>query len=237
MRNTVPAALALGLLSSCAQAHAPAAREIVRLPATCHKATLHLTIVGDSLARGWGASNPRGTFAALLYRQIRKTYSSATLDNLGIPGATTDDIAKKEADRIATRPCSLVVLIAGANDVQKLYTPAHFRTSYTALIRKIRERLPDGALMVIGLPNISLSPLIPWILKPVESQLAKADNVAIADAARQSGAAFVPMYDLSQRNADRTNHLLSHDGIHPNDRGYFIMATAAAPAVAKLTHP
>ena len=86
---------------------------------------VRLTIVGDSLARGWGASAPKYAFASLIYTDVRRTSPKATMHNLGTPGATTDEIATVEVPYIRTGDCSLVVIISGANDVQKLYTPHH----------------------------------------------------------------------------------------------------------------
>ena len=155
--------------------------------------------------------------------------------NLGTPGATTDEVAAQEVSKIPQdRGCSLIVIISGGNDVQKLYTPRHFSFSYTKLLASIRARLPHAAIAVIGLPDVSLSPRIPWILKPVESKLSRDANASIAAAARDYGAVFVPLYDLSREQAHRSQSLLSGDGIHPNDAGYRLMADAALPPIMAL---
>ena len=154
--------------------------------------------------------------------------------NLGKPGATTDEIAATEVSDLRSDGCSLVVVIAGANDVQKLYTPRHFGTSYAKLLANVRSRMPDAGVVVIGLPDVALSPRIPWPLKPVESWLSRDANASIAASARHYGAAFVPLYSLSHREAYRSKSLLSGDGLHPNDAGYRIMANAALPSVMML---
>jgi lysophospholipase L1-like esterase len=151
--------------------------------------------------------------------------------NLGRPGATTDEIARIEVPHIRADACSLVVIIAGANDVQKLYTPHHFGVSYAKLLQKVRVLSPKGAVVVLGLPDVSLSPRIPWLLRPVESRLSKDANTSIAAAARDNGAAFVPLYALSHNESYRAKSLLSGDGIHPNDEGYRIMADTALPSI------
>ena len=207
------------------------ATPIVHLAPSCSKDAIRLAIVGDSLARGWGASDPRNTFASLVYADVRQKYPHTTLRNFGEPGATTDEIAATEVPHISADACSLVVVIAGANDVQKLYTPGHFGASYAKLLKGVRTRLPHAALVVLGLPDVSLSPRIPWFLKPIESRLSRDANASIAAQARAYGAAFVPLYALSHKEAQRTTSLLSSDGIHPNDVGYHIMAGAAAPSV------
>ena len=219
------------MLVACGSAHSDPAYPLVRLAPACALEGNQLTIVGDSLARGWGASAAKNTFASLIYTDVRRTRPKTTMRNLGIPGATTDEIATAEVPHIHAGDCSLVVIIAGANDVQKLYTPHHFGVSYATLLQKVRARLPNGALVVMGLPDVSLSPRIPWFLKPAESWLSENANASIAAAAREYGAAFVPLYALSHEEAYRSGSLLSRDGIHPNDEGYRIMAGAALPSI------
>jgi lysophospholipase L1-like esterase len=223
----------MALSYGCTQDRAPAYRP-VRLAPACAREGIALTIVGDSLARGWGATAPQHDFAFLVYSGVKRSSAKTTMRNLGIPGATTEEIARSEVPRIATGRCSLVVVISGANDVQKLYSASRFRTSYHELLRALRARIPDGGFVVMGLPDVSLSPRIPWFLKPMESQLSKDASASIAGEAARYRCAFVPLYALSHRQAYRAHSLLSADGIHPNDAGYRIMANAALPAIAAV---
>lgn len=220
-------------LAGCARLH-ESVTPLVRLSPACAQTGVHITIVGDSVARGWGASDSKHTFASLVYADVRRDSPKTTLRNLGTPGATTDEIAQAEVPHLRSAECSLVVIVAGANDVQKLYTPQHFRLSYDELLSKIRARLPKAALVVMGLPDVSLSPRIPWFLKPFESRLSRDADSSIASAARRYGAAFVPLYALSHEQAYRSTALLSNDGIHPNDGGYRIMAAAAMPSIVTV---
>jgi lysophospholipase L1-like esterase len=207
---------------------------LVRLDPACAREGIRLTIVGDSLARGWGASAPKYAFASLVFADVKNASPKATMRNLGIPGATTDEIVAKEVPQIRATDCAIIVIISGANDVQKLHTPHHFGTSYAMLLQQIRKQLPQAALVVMGLPDVSLSPIIPWPLKPLESWLSKDGDAAIGAVAPEYGAAFVPLYALSRREAYREGSLLSGDGIHPNDSGYRIMADAALPSISEV---
>lgn len=195
-----------------------------------------MTVLGDSLARGWGAREPQHTLAARIYGFIRKTHPGSTLSNFGTPGATSEEIAKSQTPHLRRSPCSIVIVVAGANDVQKFYTPARFAASYSTLLRKIRMRDPYCGLLVMGLPDVALSRRIPWMVKPAIAWLSKADNHSIARAARRYRAVIVPLYRLSVNEAARRNALLSADGMHPNDRGYAVMASATYPFVRTLLH-
>jgi lysophospholipase L1-like esterase len=230
MKSLYAVILSAVLLCNCSRTHDPAYK-LVRLAPACAQDRIHLTFVGDSLARGWGASATKYTFASLVYADVRRKRPKTTMRNLGAPGATTDEIAMTEVPHIHVDNCSLIVVIAGANDVQKLYTPRHFEVSYAELLQKVRARVPHGALVVMGLPDVSLSPRIPWFLKPSESGLSRDANTSIAAAAQEYDAVFVPLYDLSHKEAYRWKSLLSSDGLHPNDKGYRIMADTALPSI------
>jgi acyl-CoA thioesterase I len=209
-------------------------RPIVRLAPACAREGIQLVIVGDSLARGLGASAPKNTFASLIYAELRRKHPKMTMRNLGRLGATTDEIAATEISHVDADSCSLVVVIAGANDVQKLYTPRHFGASYAKLLQNIRARLPHAGLVVMGVPDVSLSPRIPWFLKPIESRLSRDASASVAAAVREYGAVFVPLYTLSHQEADRSNSLLSSDGLHPNDKGFRIMGDTALPSLMSV---
>lgn len=228
----ITAASAL-LATGCAH-HRSLANHPMHVPAHCAGRPIHMTIVGDSLARGWGARDPRDTLAARILEFVRRRHPGTTITNLGVPGATTDEIARVQANLVRSRPCSLIVVIAGANDVQKYYTPTHFERSYTRLLQRLRMRDPHAAIIVMGMPDVALSRRIPWPAKPVIAWLSRAANDSIAGAASQYRAAMVPLYALSLKNARHADTLVSADGIHPNDRGYAAMASATYAVIAAL---
>jgi len=204
------------------------------LPASCARKPLHVTFLGDSLAKGWGARDPRNTFTSRVFAFIQKQRPDSSMANISAPGLTSDEIAEHLIPYVHRAPCSLIVVVAGANDVQKYYTPAHFARSYDHLLHEVRTRVPMSAVVVTGLPDIALSPRIPRVTKFIISRLSEKDNEAILSTAAQYRAATVDLYTLSLREAARKNTLLSDDGIHPNDDGYKLMAAAAYPVVEDL---
>ncbi len=84
-------AIGVTLLSACA---APAA---IGPPASvthvCPRHPVHITIIGDSLAKGWGAQHPQNTLAGGIYDFVRKRRPGTTMRNVGVPGATTEEVA------------------------------------------------------------------------------------------------------------------------------------------------
>ena len=218
------------LVTGCAHRRTFESRP-AHVPPHCAAQPIRMTIVGDSLARGWGARDPKNTVTARIFEFVRRRHPGTTMINLGVPGATTDEIARAQASLVRPHARSLIIVIAGANDVQKYYTPAHFQRSYARLLQRLRMRDPRAAIIVIGMPDVALSRRIPWPAKPVIAWLSRAANTSIAAAASQYRAAMVPLYGLSLKDAGRAGTLLSADGIHPNDRGYAAMASATYPFI------
>jgi lysophospholipase L1-like esterase len=201
------------------------------LPASCVRQPVHVTIIGDSLAAGYGASVASKNFAMRLSRYVAARRQGSTLVNLGIPGANTRRIAQQELPRLKNADCALVVVIAGANDVQQYVAPSRFGADYDALLSGIRQRAPRAALVVTNLPDVGLSRIIMPPVKPIISTLAAFDSNAIARAADKYGAWVVDLWTVSRLDARHRVQLLSRDGIHPNDEGYAVMAAAAYPMI------
>jgi acyl-CoA thioesterase-1 len=198
---------------------------------------VRMVVLGDSLARGIGASDAAHSFVGLLAAHVRRDRRVRIVD-YGMPGANASDIARREVPPLRPGPCDLVIVIAGANDVQQFHTPGQFAGDYLRLIRAVRERDPRAGLVLLGLPQISQSRIIPGIFKAPIGYLSDRDNASIRDVAGRYRAGFVDLYALSLAHATGTGKLIGPDGLHPNDRGYALMAAAAFPAVdAALASP
>jgi len=197
--------------------------------ASC-RAAVRLVVVGDSLAHGTGASMPAHSFVGLVAGHVRQ-HRRLTLVDYGIPGANASDVTRREVPRIRPEACDVVVVIAGANDVQQFHTPGRFAEDYLRLIAAVRKRDPHAALVLLGLPQISQSRIIPEILKPPIGYLSDRGNASIRDLAARYHAGFVDLFALSLAHARGSRMLIGPDGIHPNDDGYALMAAAAYPAV------
>ncbi len=179
--------------------------------------------LGDSLTEGiWdgGMGDRSFGFAHLLAAQLRRANPAIEVINLGINGARTADVLGGPLARaVALRP-ELVTVVVGANDVP--FTPtAQFQREYTALLGQLRAAT-DGMIVASTLPN--LADVLPAAFAAqraaIEQRLAEFNHVITA-AATASGAVLV---DLFQHPASADPLNISRDGIHPNPRGYRIMA-------------
>ena len=86
---------------------------------------LHLTVLGDSLAYGTGASRPERGFAQLLYSALSRHAADRSFTNLSVSGATINDVLAWQVSRIP-RDTNMLLLVVGSNDVPSTTDPQTF---------------------------------------------------------------------------------------------------------------
>jgi acyl-CoA thioesterase-1 len=162
---------------------------------------------GDSLVSGKGASAGRD-FVAVLSRRLR-----TPIINAGRSGDTSGEALDRLDRDVLSRDPRVVIVLLGGNDflhkVPRETTFAHLAT----IVERIRQR--GAAVVVVGI-NPGL-----W-MDPYASEF--------EDLARRLEAGLVPdiLGDILGNGA------LMSDTIHPNDRGYELMADRIEPVLRGL---
>ena len=89
-------------------------------PANAPAGSLSLVVLGDSIARGYGLSDPeQQRFSALLQQKLQAVYAQVSVVNDGVDGLTGSGLA----DRLAKQPpagldsCDAVLISIGGNNV------------------------------------------------------------------------------------------------------------------------
>ncbi len=151
---------------------------------------------GDSLVYGVGAERQEG-FVGPLSQKLGKDIA-----NLGVPGDTTHDGLTRLSD-VTSRNPSVVFVLLGGNDRLKQYSQEETILNLREIITILQSK---GAMVVLlGVKGNFFS-------KRFDSELEAL--------ARETGAVFVPdVLDGIFGNAD-----LMFDSIHPNERGYRMIA-------------
>lgn len=219
-------ALAIALASSmgCAARQSAATLEPARPGAS-------LLVVGDSMALGTGADSPSGGFAFQTYLRVRKTDPAARIRSVAIGGATVADALRLEVPRLRATRGDVVIIEIGANDVVRHTRPASFASRFRTLLQEIRRIEPHAALVVVGIPDVAISPLFDGNDRPSIHRAALEDSRAAHDAAVESGARYVDLFAISDRLRRNSGRYLSADQFHPSTEGYTIIADAVYPAV------
>ncbi|GAC1590627.1 MAG: SGNH/GDSL hydrolase family protein [Candidatus Velthaea sp.] len=211
------------VLSACAN-HSPAA-----VPATLRRAPVSIAVLGDSLAFGTGASDSSNGFAFRVYRSIEAARPGSEISNYAIGGSTVSDVLRLQVARLRERHADCVLVCVGANDVVRQAAPAAFAQTYRALLAAVRERAPRAAIVVVGVPDVSISPLLRDRRASVQ-MLATLDDAAVRAAAKAAGAAYVDLLALTRREREPAA-FLSADRFHPSDSGHAAIAAVTLPLV------
>ncbi|MDQ2858065.1 MAG: SGNH/GDSL hydrolase family protein [Candidatus Eremiobacteraeota bacterium] len=188
---------------------------------------VRMTVVGDSLALGVGASDSSRGFAFDVFRRVRAERPKSEVTNLAIGGATAADVVRLEVPRIAATRPSVVLVEAGANDAVRRHSAAEFARSYRALVAGIERAAPHAVIVLFNVPDVSVCPIFEGAAKAPLRRLALAYNLGIANEGRHVRAPIVDLFAFSARAAKDTARYFSADLFHPSDEGHTAIANAA----------
>ena len=191
-------------------------------------APLRIVAFGSSSTEGVGASTPANAYPARLQADLRAALPSVAASipvlNRGIGGEHVDDMLRRlDRDVIAAEP-QLVIWQTGSNDPLRGVSIEHFREATVSAVRRMQEAGIDVVLMEPQwCPKLDATP----------------GSDRFRDAVREIGDELdVPVIrraDLMRgwiRDGKLThNQLFSADGLHMADRGYAMLAKAAAAAI------
>jgi lysophospholipase L1-like esterase len=197
--------------------------------ATATAAPVQLAVLGDSLAFGTGAGDTSGGFAFRMYRTIAADHPGSEITNAAIGGSTAADVLRLQVARLRERRFDVVILCVGGNDVVRGVPTAVFARNYGRLVTAIRAAAPSAALVAVGVPDVSISPLFADHAAAVR-RLAQADDHAARAAIDAAGGRFVDLFALTRGARDAAG-FLSGDRFHPSDEGHAQIAAIALPAV------
>jgi len=162
---------------------------------------------GDSLVAGRGASSGQD-FVSLLSQRL-----GSPIINAGHSGDTTGSaLARLDRDVLALNPRIVIVLLGGNDFLRRVPTRDTFKNLET-IVSRIRQR--GSAVLLVGV-GVGL------FTDPYQ-----AEYEALA---RRTSAGLVP--DVLDGIIGHTD--LMTDAIHPNDRGYAVVADRLEPVLREL---
>jgi lysophospholipase L1-like esterase len=192
---------------------------------------VNIAVLGDSLALGTGAGDTSGGFAFRIYRAIDADRPGSEITNMAIGGSTAADVARLQTVRLHEQRFDVVLLCVGGNDVVRGIPTAVFARDYRKLVAAIRAAAPRVPLVIVGVPDVSISPLFADHAQSVRALSVDDDRVA-RDIAAAAGARYVDLFALTARMRNAAG-FLSLDRFHPSDEGHAQIAAAVLPAVER----
>ena len=162
---------------------------------------------GDSLTSGYGAS------AGEDYPSRLSQFANVTVVNAGVSGDTTDSALERLESDVLTRDPRIVIVGLGGNDFLRGAPIASTEANLRTIIRKIQEA---GAMVVL------LGFKFPSFNANYESMYER-----VAD---EEGCLLIP----EMLSGISTDPSMKSDEIHPNARGYELIARRVAGPLQKL---
>jgi len=195
----------------------------VALPA---KNEARVVFMGDSITDSWDDPKYGGFFPGKLY-----------IDR-GISGQTTPQmLVRFRADVVALHP-RVVVILAGTNDLAGNTGPMTLEAiednlaSMSELARANHIRIVLASVLPISdYESRDGKPIIRTTQRPPEK--IKALNDWMRGYVDQNGLTYLDYYSAMTDDKGFLREELSEDGLHPNAKGYAIMAPLAEAAIAK----
>jgi lysophospholipase L1-like esterase len=189
-------------------------------------APLRIVAFGSSSTEGIGASSPMKAYPARLQADLRTKLHGidVTVVNRGIGGEHVDDMLKRlDRDVIGAEP-QLVIWQTGSNDPLRGVSIEHFREATLDAVKRIRDAGIDIVLMEPQwCPKLEATP----------------GSDRFRNVVREIGAALdVPvirradlMHGWIRDGRLTAKQLFAPDGLHMADRGYALLAEAAAESI------
>ena len=193
---------------------------------------LHLLMLGDSGACGYGVEHVRQTPGVMLAAGLAECAGRPVrLTRVATVGARSSDLSAQVAVAAdAGLPVDVAVLMVGANDVTHRVRPPTAVRHLDHAVRRLRDL---GAEVVVGTcPDLGTVEPIPkplrWIARRASRQLAAAQTIAVVEAGGRS----VSLGDLlGPEFAASPAEMFGPDRFHPSPAGYGAVATALLPSV------
>ena len=162
---------------------------------------------GDSLVQGVGAS-PGRDMVSILSRRL-----DVPIVNAGRSGDTTGSALARLDTSVLSRSPRVVLVLLGGNDMMRRVPRARMFENLETIVTRIRAR---GAAVILVSVEIGFG--------------TGADGRAFEALAERTSSALVRdiLSGIFGRSA------MMSDGIHPNDRGYEVMADRIEPVLRKL---
>ena len=201
-------------------------------PARAAQPLLYVAL-GDSTAAGVGAEHGGG-YPERLARRIEASGTPVRLVNLGMPGATAEDLRRAQLPRVLAEQPALVTIGIGVNDVLRGRPLAEYARDLEIIADTVSRS--KAAVVISELPDLPGAPSAAGSPRAVARRVA-AYNATIRLIAERHGMQVAALEATSRRAFAARPELLAKDGLHPSARGYDLWAEAMWPTVERALAP
>lgn len=177
-----------------------------------------VVFLGDSITDGW---------------KLAQSFPGKPYVNRGIGGQTTPQmLVRMFPDVINLKPAA-VILLAGTNDIARNTGP----TTATMIQQNIQAMAELAKLHGIKVILCSVLPVSDYTQRPQTTRRPPADilklNAWLKEYAAKTGAIYADYYAATVDEKGWLKDGFSGDGLHPNAKGYDLMAPIAESAIQR----
>jgi lysophospholipase L1-like esterase len=175
--------------------------------------------MGDSITQAWKIEGPGGSFPGKPYF------------NRGISGQTTPQMLLRFRQDVLDLKPKVVIILAGTNDIAGNTGPETLE-QIEGYIASMAELATSHHIRVV---LCSILPAFDYPWKPGMEPAPKIDEVNkwMKTYADDHGHIYVDYHSAMKDERDGLPATLSHDGVHPTDAGYAVMAPLAEAGIEK----
>ncbi|WP_121460734.1 SGNH/GDSL hydrolase family protein [Chryseobacterium defluvii] len=171
-------------------------------------------------------------------QQFHEGKNELILFNLGIGGETTDGLIKRIPHELNARNAAdgnIVFIAYGANDLaakegEKLVNPERFKSNILTAVQHAKQFSRDIYLVSILPFSSKLDGVVSVTGKMRVSGDVVVYNQILKDIVIENSLTYIDFYAAFLHDKEI---LLSEDGVHPNEKGYGMMAEIAIPIIEK----
>jgi acyl-CoA thioesterase I len=195
--------------------------------------------IGDSTARGVGASHPSRSYTHILYQSLKQQHKKAYHHNLGVSGARIREVIVRQLDEAIAYKPDLVTISVGANDIRHRTRISSFQKDLRELIDRLQTET-TARIVINNIPDFSTTKAVPVQYKAIIKILIERFNKVIELTAQETGIIYIDLHTQSRVYNRFYPEIVSEDDFHPSDFGYAIWAntiiTTLLPLLLK-SHP
>ncbi|MEU8782762.1 SGNH/GDSL hydrolase family protein [Streptomyces sp. NPDC048637] len=192
---------------------------------------IRLTVLGDSFVEGRGDPAPGDGFRGWVSRFAGwLNLPRGTLLNLGVHGATTQDVVDGQLRRALVNKAPLTGVIVGVNDLIGDYDQVRFRRNLHTIFSSLAGA--DTTVLTAGYPDIPGNLPLPDLFRNQMRERFAEANAALYDVTRATGTLCLGLDRLPEW---REPALWSEDGLHPSPLGHQRFADSMADLFSHAT--
>ncbi|MEX1172984.1 MAG: SGNH/GDSL hydrolase family protein [Chloroflexota bacterium] len=197
---------------------------------------MHLRYValGDSFTIGTAVARAERFPDQLVARLGPGPQALRLVANLGVDGATSDDLISDQLPASRRLDPAFATLLIGVNDVVKGVALERYEANAAVILAAISAQMPVDRIVTISIPDYTVTPAGSDYGDPVARSAAiDANNDVMRRLSKVRGITWVDITDIS-REAAADRSLVADDGLHPSGEQYRRWVSRLAPVVARL---